>query len=613
MSSSSPLAASAAPAAPRPADAPPAAAMHAGERAYHSGPLSPEECHRVAASIFVNTGEGIVLTDPSGRIVEVNPAFCAITGYPREHVLGRTPAMLASGRQDQAFYRAMWQSLAETGQWSGEIWNRRRDGAVYAELLRISAVRNVEGHTTHYVGIFSDVTVQKRNQETLERLAHYDILTGLPNRALMLDRLTMMMGHVDRHAGFLALCYLDLDGFKEVNDRWGHATGDELLLEVAERLRGLLRGGDTVARLGGDEFVLLLGDIVSDDEVRAVADRVLAALSQPYALSCGGVSVSASIGVALYPEHGSTAEHLLRNADQAMYRAKRQGRNCVCMVAHTDRAAQEREALRAELRAAIATGQLCLHYQPKVAAHSLAPVGAEALVRWRHPQRGLLAPGDFLPAIAGTPLEVELDLWVMEAALGQLARWQRAGRDLVMCINLSAATMIRPDLPAQIAARVQRAGVQARGRLELEVVETAALADVPGAVHAMRACAELGVRFALDDFGTGYSSLAYLGQLPVHTLKIDQGFVRDMLDDASDMHIVKAVIGLARAFNIKTVAEGVETAAHAQCLAELGCDLLQGFYIARGLPAEEFDAWLAGRPASAAQPDAGLSGDGWGI
>ncbi|MBI5333415.1 MAG: EAL domain-containing protein [Burkholderiales bacterium] len=578
------------------------------------GPLPPDECRRVAASIFDNTSEGVVITDLQGRIIEVNPAFCAITGYPREHVLGRTPAMLASGRQDQAFYRAMWQSLAETGQWSGEIWNRRRDGAVYAELLRICGVRDPQGRLTHYVGIFSDVTVHKRNQETLERLAHYDILTGLPNRALMLDRLTMMMGHVDRHAGFLAVCYLDLDGFKEVNDRWGHATGDELLLHAAERMRGLLRGGDTVARLGGDEFVLLLGDVASDAEVRVVADRVLAALSQPYALSCGSVSVSASIGVALYPEHGRTAEHLLRNADQAMYRAKRQGRNCACMVADTDRAAQQREALRTELRAGIAAGELCLHYQPKVDARSRALRGAEALVRWRHSQRGLLAPGEFLPAIAGTPLETELDLCVMDQALAQLARWQQAGLDIVMCVNLSAATLARPDLAAQIAERIERSGVQAAGRLELEVVETAALADVNGAVQAMRACAELGVQFALDDFGTGYSSLAYLGQLPVQTLKIDQSFVRDMLDDPSDMHIVRAVIGLARAFNVHTVAEGVETEAHALRLADLGCDLLQGFHVARGLPAAEFDAWAAAHAAGARQGEPGMpGGDGWGI
>jgi diguanylate cyclase (GGDEF)-like protein/PAS domain S-box-containing protein len=567
-----------------------------------------EERLRLAASVFDNAGEGIVITDTAARIVDVNAAFCAITGYAREQVIGRTPAMLASGRQDAAFYREMWRSLTDDGQWSGEIWNRRADGAVYAELLRISSVRGPDGAVTHFVGIFTDVTVQKRYQETLERLAHYDVLTGLPNRALMLDRLTVLMRQADRQGGCLALCYLDLDGFKDVNDRWGHATGDQLLLQAADRLRGLLRGADTVARLGGDEFVLLLGEVQSGEEAQALLDRVRRALCVPYELGCATATVTPSIGVALYPDHGSTADYLLRNADQAMYRAKRQGKNCVCLVAPTDRAALEREALRDALRAGLAAGELRLHYQPKVDARSRQVVGAEALVRWQHPHRGLLGPGQFLQAVAGTPLEVELDLWVMDQALAQLARWQRAGHDLVMSINLSAATMTRPELPGQLAQRIARCGAQARGRLELEVVETAALQDVHGAAQAMQACAELGVQFALDDFGTGYSSLAYLSQLPVHTLKIDQGFVRDMLDDASDMHIVKAVIGLARAFGVRTVAEGVETEAQAQCLAALGCELLQGYHIARGLPAEAFDAWMAGQDTHQAPPAAD---EGW--
>ena len=571
-----------------------------------------EERLRLSASVFDNASEGIVITDPAARIIDVNAAFCAITGYRREDVLGQTPGMLASGRQDAAFYRDMWATLVETGQWSGEIWNRRRDGAVYAELLRISSVRGADGQVTHYVGIFTDVTVQKRNQETLERLAHYDILTGLPNRALMLDRLTMMMAQADRHDGHLALCYLDLDGFKEVNDRWGHASGDELLLQAAERMRGLLRAGDTVARLGGDEFVLLLSEVTSEDEARRVTDRVLAAVSAPYEISGETARVTTSVGVALYPEHGNTAEHLLRNADQAMYRAKRQGKNCACLVTHVDRAAQEREALRQALRRGMDGGELRLHFQPKIDARSRRLKGAEALVRWQHPQRGLLAPGAFLPAVVGTPLEAELDWWVLDAALAELARWQADGWDLVMCVNLSAATMTQPDLAQRLAQRIAHHQVQARGRLELEVVETAALADLQGARAAMEACAELGVQFALDDFGTGYSSLAYLSQLPVQTLKIDQGFVRGMLNDASDMHIVKAVIGLARAFSVKTVAEGVECEEQASRLAELGCDLLQGFHIARGLPAEAFDAWRA-RWSGGAGGGAPVADIGWGI
>jgi diguanylate cyclase (GGDEF)-like protein/PAS domain S-box-containing protein len=555
-----------------------------------------EERLRLAASVFNGAREGIAITDPQGRILDVNAAFQDITGYRREQVLGQTSAMLSSGRHDKAFYQAMWSELLATGHWSGEIWNRRADGALLAELLRITAVRDEQGRHTHYVAIFSDITRLKRQQETLERLAHYDPLTGLPNRVLLTDRLETQLAQAARRREPLAVCSLDLDGFKDVNDAWGHPVGDELLVQAAERMRQTLRGGDTVARLGGDEFVLILDHAPSEAEVGAVAERVLAALAEPYALMGHSARVTASMGIALYPQHGSTPERLLRNADQAMLRAKRQGKNFACFVDGDEADVAAREQHAHALRAALLGDELCLHYQPKVDARTLRPVGAEGLLRWQHPERGLLAPGEFLPQIHGTELECDIDWLVLEQGMAQLGRWSREGHDMSLSLNLCAATLLHPQFAPRVAQLAREHGVP-RGRLELEVLETAALTDLSAVAQAMEACAELGVCFALDDFGTGYSSLHYLRQLPVKWLKIDQGFVRRMLTDEGDMHIVRAVVGLAAAFGVRTVAEGVETQAHAQALTALGCDLLQGYWFARPMAAPALTRWMSERQA----------------
>jgi diguanylate cyclase (GGDEF)-like protein/PAS domain S-box-containing protein len=553
-----------------------------------------EERLRLAASVFDGAREGIAITDTQGRIVDINAAFVQITGYSREQVLGQNPSLLSSGRHDKAFYQAMWNELLEKGCWSGEIWNRRADGTLLAELLRISAVRDAQGRLTHYVAIFSDITGLKRQQEALERLAHYDVLTGLPNRALLSDRLETLIAHAARRREHIAVCYLDLDGFKEINDAWGHAAGDELLMQAAERMRHTLRTGDTVARLGGDEFVLLLDQAQSTAEVSAVAERVLIALGTPYQLGPCTVRVTTSIGIALYPQHGRMPDHLLRNADQAMLRAKRQGKNHACFVAGHEVEVSEREQHVRALRRALEAGELCLYYQPKVDARTYIPMGAEALLRWMHPERGLLSPGEFLPQIHGTELECEIDWMVLAQGMAQLGSWARLGHDMSLSINLSAATLLHPQLAPRVV-QLSREHDVPPGRLELEVLETAALADLSAVVNTMEACARVGVCFALDDFGTGYSSLHYLRQLPVKSLKIDQGFVRRMLTDDGDMHIVRAVVGLAGAFGVRTVAEGVETEPHARALTELGCDLLQGYWFARPMPAPALEQWLASR------------------
>jgi diguanylate cyclase (GGDEF)-like protein len=425
-------------------------------------------------------------------------------------------------------------------------------------------------------------------------MAHYDALTGLPNRVLLSDRLETLIAQAARRREHIAVCSVDLDGFKEINDAWGHGSGDELLVQAAERMRQTLRGADTVARPGGDEFVLLLDQAQSESEVAVVAERVLQALAAPYALNAGVGRVTASIGIALYPQHGRTPDHLLRNADQAMLRAKRRGKNHACFVVGDDVKVSEREQHAQALRRALHQGELSLHYQPKVDARTLRPVGAEALLRWVHPERGLVLPGEFLPQIHGTELECEIDWRVLESGMAQLGRWMRQGHDMTLSINLSAATLLHPQLATRVAQLAREHGVPP-GRLELEVLETAALADLSAVVQTMEACARVGVCFALDDFGTGYSSLHYLRQLPVKSLKIDQGFVRRMLTDEGDMHIVRAVVGLASAFGVRTVAEGVETELLADSLTELGCDMLQGYWIARPMPAPALESWLAAR------------------
>jgi diguanylate cyclase (GGDEF)-like protein/PAS domain S-box-containing protein len=559
---------------------------------------------QLAALVFEGTSDGILVTDTRGRIVDVNPAFTRITGHAREQMLGRNVSLLASERHDEAFFRALWSSLLGQGSWQGEIWNRRADGELVAEMLRICTVHSADGEHTHFVGIFSDLSAQKRQQAQLEQPAQSDPLTGLPNRESVLERLGKLVGQAQLTGGRFAVCELDLDGFTPINERLGRAQGDALLMAAAERLRNVVRAGDTVARVGGDEFVLLFGGLGEASTVPPVLERVLQSLRQPFALGGEQPSLSASVGVALYPEHGQTAEQLLRAADQAMYRAKRLGRNRACLAEDETQSPAAQQALLDELRQALrAADQLCLHYQPKVCARTRRCLGVEALLRWQHPQDGLRAPGTFLPAVIGTPLEVELDLWVLRSAVTQLVRWRRAGRGLHMAINVSPATLALPDLAGEVATIVHAIApnqlVPLEG-IELEVLETAALNDLEGASRAIDACARQGISFALDDFGTGYSSLSYLQRLPVSTLKIDRSFVSNMLVNRGDLHIVRAVIGLAEAFSVNTVAEGVETAEHAQALADLGCHQLQGFGIARPMPAPALEAWVDANHAAGA-------------
>lgn len=552
-----------------------------------------EEQLQLAANVFTHALEGIMITTTDATIIDVNAAFTRITGYRREEVLGQSPRMLRSGRQTTEFYAAMWRELLEKGHWYGEIWNRRKNGDVYAQMQTISSVRDGRGAVSNYVAVFTDITALKEHERQLEHIAHYDALTTLPNRVLLADRLQQAMSQAQRRAQSLAVAYLDLDGFKLVNDRHGHEVGDQLLITIAARMKQTLREGDTLARLGGDEFVAVLLDLADVAASVPMLTRLLDATSQPFQIGDLVLQVTASIGVTFYPQTEEVdADQLLRQADQAMYQAKLAGKSRYHVFdAEQDRSVRGHHESLEGIRAALEENQFVLHYQPKVNMRSGKVIGAEALIRWQHPQRGLLPPAVFLPVIEDHPLAVRLGEWVIDTALRQMEQWQSAGFDIPVSVNVGARQLQQPDFVKCLQEILARHPTIKPGNLELEVLETSALEDMVQVSGIIEKCRELGVSFALDDFGTGYSSLTYLKRLPVTLLKIDQSFVHDMLEDPDDLAILEGVIGLSAAFRRQAIAEGVETDEHGIMLLQLGCELAQGFGIARPMPAAELPAW----------------------
>ena len=551
-----------------------------------------EEKLQLAANVFTHAREGILITDAAGGIIDVNDTFTLITGYSREEILGKNPNILSSGRQGQEFYAAMWRDLESIGYWSGEIWNRRKNGEMYAEMLTISAVRDTSGHTQNYVGLFIDITSMKEYQQQLEHIAHFDVLTNLPNRVLLADRLQQAMLQTQRHKHSLAVVYFDLDGFKTVNDTYDHETGDELLVAISKRMKVALREGDTLARIGGDEFVAVLGGLVQMADCEPILERFLQATANPVIINQNALQVSASIGVTFYPQDNVDADQLMRHADQAMYTAKQAGKNRYHLFDVQQDAAikTQRENLEG-IRQALIKNEFVLYYQPKVNMQTGDIIGAEALIRWQHPQRGILAPGDFLPIIENHPLSVDLGEWVIDTALTQMSIWNATGLNIPVSVNVGARQLQQRNFVTQLATLLLKHPNVKPNFLELEILETSALADITEVSAIMHACREIGVRFALDDFGTGYSSLTYLRHLPADMLKIDQSFVRDMLVDPDDLAIVNGVIGLAAAFHRQVIAEGVETLAHGKLLLSMGCVLAQGYGIARPMPAADIPSW----------------------
>jgi len=555
-----------------------------------------EEKLRLTARVFDTTLESVAVTDAAGNLIDVNTAFSLITGYSREEVLGKNPRMLKSGRHGTHFYESMWQAIASRGHWSGEIWNRRKSGENFPLWLTISALTDENGQPTHYVGIASDISLLKQHEKQLEHIAHYDALTGIPNRVLLADRMRQAIAQTKRNKKLLGVCYIDLDGFKPINDGFGHEAGDRVLIEIARRITHALRSGDTVARLGGDEFVILLLELEGADECNSTVKRLLDAIGKPLSVVGESFTVTASIGVTLFPQDNQDPDTLLRHADQAMYIAKQSGRNCFHIYdTERDRRAHALSESLAMIRHGLLTGEFELFYQPKIHMGSGKLVGVESLIRWRHPTRGLLPPADFLPCLEKSELENTLGDWVIDAALAQLDRWQQEGHLVEASVNIAAGHLQSDAFIDNLRDKLVRYPNLPPGALQIEILETAALADIPKVAGIIEICADMGVSFALDDFGTGYSSLAYLRRLPAETLKIDQSFVRDMLTDSADRAIVQGIIALAHAFGRKIVAEGVETEAHCHVLIEMGCDIGQGYGIARPMPANDFAHWRQNR------------------
>ena len=551
-----------------------------------------EEQLKLAASVFDHAHEGIVITDANERILRVNPTFSEMTGYHPQEAIGQTPRVLKSGHHGPEFYAEMWRALQEKRFWHGEIWNRRKNGEVYPELLTISAVHDQDGRVSNYVAIFSDITKLKDQQLKLQQMAHYDALTQLPNRVLLADRMQQALAQSRRGERLLAICYLDLDGFKPVNDNYGHETGDKLLVKVAERLDRQMRDSDTVARLGGDEFVLLLNNLPSVLECEQALTRLLETMSVSYQVDGHAILISASIGVTLYPYDNADADTLLRHADQAMYRAKEDGRNRYHLFdSERDRQAKAHREALTRVEMALQQGEFVLHYQPKVDMRKGLMVGAEALIRWDHPERGLLPPAEFLPVVETGDLSVPLGEWVIAEALAQLSAWHRAGLDTNVSVNISGCHFQQSGFSQRLAELLARYPDVKPNQLELEVLETSALEDIELVSSMIQECRSLGVSVSLDDFGTGYSSLTYLKRLPADTLKIDQTFVRDMLDDVEDLAIIEGIIVLCQAFRRHVVAEGIEREEQGVMLLRLGCDLGQGYAIARPMPAEQLPLW----------------------
>ena len=552
-----------------------------------------ELASREAATVLDSLYEGVMVVALDRTILRVNPAFERITGYSAAEVVGQTPRMLSSGRHGTAFYEEMWEAIFQQGHWRGELWNRRKSGELFPELMSISAVKDGQGQIQHCVGVFADISQLKAHQSELDHMAHYDILTGLPNRRLLGDRLSQAQAHARRTGLTLAVCYLDLDGFKSVNDLHGHALGDKLLIQVADRLKGVLRGEDTLARLGGDEFVLLLSDLSAPGECHALAERVLHGIAEPMQIDGTPVAISASLGLTLFPQDDADTDTLLRHADQAMYLAKEAGKNrhSVFDPVHDRQVQAHREQL-IRLGQAMANDEFVLHYQPKVDLLNGHIIGVEALIRWQHPERGLLSPALFIPHLEGSDLEPLVGDWVIRTALAQVLSWQRQGLEMNVSVNVGAAHLLHPGFHEGLRLMLKSQPEVSPSRLELEILETAGLGDVDRAVSVLQQCQALGVSFSLDDFGTGYSSLSYFRRLPVHMIKIDQSFVRDMLKDTNDFGIVESVVRLAHAFNRPVIAEGVETMEHGARLLQLGCHLAQGYGVARPMPADDLPAWV---------------------
>lgn len=551
------------------------------------------EALRKLSSAVEQASESVFITDCQGAIEYVNPAFERLTGYSSEEVIGKTPRLLKSGEYDDRFYEELWDTILDGRSFSAEFTNRKKNGEIYYEEKILTPIKDHHGNLTHFVSTGRDISERKRSEKTIERLAYYDSLTDLPNRVLFTDRLNQALAQARRNSEALAVMFLDLDQFKLVNDTLGHAMGDELLRVAAKRLTGLMREGDTVARVGGDEFMVLLPSAAGPEDATNIADRILEVMRQSWQLGGHEFHLTASLGIAMYPSDGTDGIALLRNADTAMYHAKDEGRdNCQRFTTSMSAKIAERVDLDNEMRRGLERGEFVVYYQPQVEIDSGKIVGVEALVRWQHPQRGLVAPMEFIPLAEETGLIVPLGEWILRAACAQARAWQVAGLPtLRMGVNLSARQFRLPDLPDVVRRVLDETGLGAQ-YLQLEITESLAMRDTDFTVDVLHHLKELGLEVSIDDFGTGHSSLAYLKHFPVDALKIDRSFVRSLTIDRSDDAIVETVIALARVLNLHVIAEGVETQEQLAFLKSRKCDEMQGFLFSRPVPAGVLETTL---------------------
>ncbi len=557
-----------------------------------------EEQLRVAASVFEGTSEAILICDVDTRIITVNRAFCKMTGYAEEELVGQTPALLKSGQHTRGFYQEMWAALKNAGQWQGEIWNRRKTGEIYPERITISALYDDAGKVLRYIAIAADITANKKAENEINSLAFYDPLTDLPNRRLLHDRLRQAISSSARSSKHGAVLFIDLDNFKTLNDTLGHDIGDQLLRQVAQRLGNCVRDGDTVARLGGDEFVVMLQDLSGDaliaaSQAEAVSEKILALCSKPYQLGGTLHHSTTSIGITLFAKQSESIDELMKRADLAMYQAKASGRNNLRFFDPDMQAAiMLRVALEADLREAVKKNEFHLYYQSQVDDGGHV-TGVEALLRWQHPERGLVSPLDFIPLAEDTGLILSVGHWVMESACSQLASWATKPEmaHLTIAVNVSASQFHHREFVKQVLDALELSGANPQ-RLKLELTESLLVRDIEDVIEKMTTLRSSGVSFALDDFGTGYSSLSYLKRLPLDQLKIDQAFVKDILTNSNDAAIAKMIVSLADAMGLTVIAEGVETEAQRGFLELQGCRAYQGYLFSHPLPMDRFEAFL---------------------
>ncbi|BDY04276.1 EAL domain-containing protein [Ferrimonas sp. YFM] len=543
----------------------------------------------LAATVFANSAEGVMITDHRGTIIEVNDAFCRITGYSREEALTNNPRILKSGRHDQGFYEAMWQSMLEQGHWHGELWNRRKDGTLYPQMATHSAVYDDEGGIRYLVALFSDISLQKQTEERLAHMAYHDPLTGLPNRVRVHSQLDQEILRAKRNHSELAVVFIDVDHFKLINDSRGHLVGDEVLCEIAQRLKGQLRNSDTVARIGGDEFVILLPEVGGAPAATNVASGLMSLFQQPVTLSTGEqLKLTGSMGIALYPQDGSSRDTLLRNADTAMYRAKQQGRNSFAFYTHTlTEESMEHLKVQSALHLALERQEFYLVYQPQVDLSSGALVGLEALLRWHSEELGQVSPSRFIPAAERVGLIDDIGLWVLKQACHQGASWLAQGLKFGrLAVNIAGPQLLRDNFVKEVGQVLLESGLPASA-LELEVTESFMIQNPEESIRRLGQLRNMGIHISIDDFGTGYSSLSYLKRLPLNTLKIDRSFVNGVPGDQDSRGIVEAIISMGHSLSLTVIAEGVESRDQAKFLSDSGCLLAQGFLFSRPLTSDK--------------------------